>query len=233
MASFFSSLLGRTKPYEPSPRYLHYAAPVGGRCFLWGGRVPDFSDSGKRKLASTVETFNPYLEVWEQKATSGDSPLGLYGGACAPLSDLLYSFGGYDGASYRNSLHALDPTSLKWKEVRVLNPADGPMRRRSCRMVAYGHDKLALFGGFGIPTGCIQPGATFAKITEKIGYTNELHMFNVNEGLRLDSQIPLYLSGELVGFFSRNEIMVHLTIFLAHSLSNNCFQCGLRMDHTP
>lgn len=114
-----------------------------------------------------------------------------------------------------------------------MNPADGPMRKRSCRMVAYGHNKLALFGGFGIPTGCIQPGATFAKITEKIGYTNELYMFNVNEGLRLDSQIPLYLSGELVGFFSRNEIMVHLTIFLAHSLSNNCFQCGLRMDHTP
>ena len=117
MASIFSSMIGRTKPYEPSPRFGHYAAPVGGRCLLWGGCVPDFSASGRKKLASTVEIFDPYLEVWEQQATSGLSPHGLIYGEYASLLDQLYSFGGYDGASYYNSLHTLDPTSLEWKEL--------------------------------------------------------------------------------------------------------------------
>ena len=186
MASFFSSMIGRTKAYEPSPRWGHYAAPVGGRCLLWGGRVPDFSASGRKKLASTVEIFDPYLEVWEQQATSGLSPPGLVSGVCAALSDQLYSFGGYGDASHYNSLHTLDPTSLEWKELRVLNQADGPMRKMGCGMVSYNGDRLALFGGYGIPTGPTQPGATFTKTTsikDGSGWNNELHIFNINEGM--------------------------------------------------
>ena len=186
MASIFSSMLGRTKAYEPSPRHCHYAAPVGGRCFLWGGCVPDFSASGKKKLASTVEIFDPYLEVWEQQSTSGVPPPGLYGGTSVSLLDQLYSFGGYDGASFYNSLHTLDPTSLEWKPLRVLNQADGPMRKFGCRMVPYGQDRLALFGGYSIPTGPTQPGATFTKdtrSTDGMGWSNELHSFNIKEGL--------------------------------------------------
>ena len=183
MASLFSSMFGQTKAYEPSPRYGHYAAPVGGRCLLWGGRVPDF---GRKKLALTVEIFDPYLEVWEQQATSGDSPPGLEDGACASLLGQLYSFGGTDGASYYNSLHTLDPTSLEWNELRVLNQADGPMRKHGCGMVSYNGDRLALFGGYGIPTGPTQPGATFTKntiYTDGRGWSNELHIFNVTEGM--------------------------------------------------
>ena len=183
MASIFSSKFGRTKAYEPSPRWGHYAAPVGGRCLLWGGRVPDFSASGRKKLASTVEIFDPYVEVWEQQATSGDSPPGLYVGECASLLGQLYSFGGWDGASYYNSLHTLDPTSLEWKKLRVLNQADGPMRNYGCGMVSYNGDRLALFGGYGIPTGPTQPGATFTRHTDGRGWTNELHSFNINEGM--------------------------------------------------
>ena len=180
-------MIGRTKAYEPSPRFGHYAAPVGGRCLLWGGHVPDFSASGRKKLASTVEIFDPYLEVWEQQATSGVSPPGLVGGVCASLSDQLCSFGGgLDGASYYNSLHMLDPTSLEWKELRVLNQAGGPMRKMGCGMVSCNGDRLALFGGYGFPTGPTQPGATFTKntsITDERGWTNELHIFNINEGM--------------------------------------------------
>ena len=186
MASFFSSMIGRTKAYEPSPRWGHYVAPVGGRFLLWGGCVPDFSASGRKKLASTVEIFDPYLEVWEQQATSGSSPPGLQRGMCASLLDQLYSFGGFDGASFNNSLHTLDPTSLEWKELRVLNQAEGPMGKRACGMVSYNGDRLALFGGYGIPTDPTQPGATFTKntsFTDWRGWTNELHIFNINEGM--------------------------------------------------
>ena len=186
MASIFSSMLGRTKAYEPSPRLFQYAAPIGGKCLLWGGRVPDFSASGRKKLASTVEIFDPYLEVWEQQATSGVSPPGQYDGVCVPLSDLLYSFGGYDDESLYNSLHTLDPTSLEWKKLRVLYQADGPMRKRACGMVSYNGDRLALFGGYGISTGPTQPGSTFTENTSHTdgrGWSNELHIFNVNQGL--------------------------------------------------
>jgi len=186
MAFIFSSMLGQTKPYEPSPRFVHYAAPVGGRCFLWGGRVPDFSASGRKKLASTVEIFDPYLEVWEQQTTSGVPPSGLADGACLSLGDQLYSFGGWDGASFYNTLHMLDPTSLEWKQLRVLNQADGPMKKFVCGMVPYGQDQLSLFGGYGIPTSLAHPGATFTNdtsFTDGRGWSNELHIFNINEGI--------------------------------------------------
>ena len=186
MASIFSFMFDRTKAYEPSPRWGHCATPVGGRCFLWGGRVPDFSASGRKKLASTVEIFDPYLEVWERRPTFGVPPPGLYYGTSVSHLDQLYSFGGFDGTSRYNTLHTLDPNSLEWKEQRVLNQADGPMRKRSCGMVPYGQDKLALFGGYGIPIGPTQPGATFTKSTSSTdgsGWSNELHIFNINEGM--------------------------------------------------
>ena len=185
MASLFPSVFDQTKAYEPSPRYGHHVVLLGERCFLWGGRVPDFSANGRKKLASTtVEIFDCYLEVWEQQATSGVSPHGLHSGACASLSDLLYSFGGYDGASFSNSLHALDPTSLEWKELQVLNQADGPMGKAGSRMVSHSHDRLALFGGYG-PTGPTQPGVTFTRSTstDGRGWSNELHIFSISEGM--------------------------------------------------
>ena len=184
MASTLSSMLGRTETYKPSPRFSHFAALAGGRCFLWG-HVPDFSANGREQIASTVEIFDPCLEVWEQKATSGVSPSGLYDGACASLSDQLYSFGGIDSGCFCNSLHTMDTTSLEWKTVRVLNPGDGPMRKRGCKMVAFSQDRLALLGGYGIPTGPTQPGATLTKSTrygDGRGWSNELHIFNINEG---------------------------------------------------
>ena len=186
MASTFSSLFGLTKLYEPSPRFLHGAAPVGGRCYLWGGRVQDFSESGRRKLASTVEIFDPYLETWEKHPTTGVPPPGLCGGACTSLLDSLYWFGGGDGSSRYNSLHRLDTTTLEWREQQPLNKAGGPMRKVGCGMVSFLQDKLAIFGGYGIPTGPTQPGAMFTKdpkFTDGRGWSNELHVFNITEGM--------------------------------------------------
>ena len=113
MASILSSLFGQTKLYEPSPRFDHGAAAVGGRCYPWGGYVQVLSESGRRKLASTVEIFDPYLETWEKHPTTGVPPPGLYFGACTSLLDSLYWFGEYDGSSRYNSLHRLDTTTLE------------------------------------------------------------------------------------------------------------------------
>ena len=186
MASILSSLSGRTKFCEPAPRFLHGAAAIGGRCYLWGGHVQDLSKSGRRKLTSTIETFDPYLETWEKHPTTGVSPPGLYYEACTSLLDSLYWFGGYDGSSYYNSLHKLDTTTLEWRELQPLNKADGPMRKVGCGMVSFHQDKLAVFGGYGFPTGPTQPGAIFIKdtdYTDGSGWSNELHVFDITEGM--------------------------------------------------
>ena len=175
-----------SKLYEPSSQYGHGAAAVGGKCYLWGGYVQDFSESGRRKLTSTVEIFDPYLETWEKHPTTGVPPTGLYAGACTSLLDSLYWFGGWDGGSRYNSLHRLDTTTPEWKELQPLNQADGPMRKGTCGMVSFLQDKLAVFGGYGIPTGLTQPGAMFTKdtdFTDGRGWSNELHVFTITEGM--------------------------------------------------
>ena len=185
MASILSSLFGQTKLYEPSPRFGHGAAAVGGRCYLWGGHVQDFSESGRRKLASTVEIFDPYLETWEEHPTTRVPPPGLHNGACTSLLDSLYWFGGWNGSFYCNSLHRLNTTTLKWRELQPLNQVYGPMRKHGCGMVSF-RDKLAVFGGYGIPTGPTQPGAMLTKSTDSTdgkGWSNEFHVFTITEGM--------------------------------------------------
>ena len=176
----------QTKLYEPSPRFLHGAAAVEGKCYLWGGCVQDFSASGRRKLASTIEIFDPYLETWEEHHTTGLPPSGLYDGACTSLLDSLYWFGGYNSRCFHNSLHKLDPTTLEWSELQPLNQADGPMRKAGCGMVSFLQDRLAMFGGYGILTDSIQPGAMFTKnttFTGGKGWSNELNVFNIMESM--------------------------------------------------
>ena len=175
-----------SKLHEPSPRFSHSAAPVGERCYLRGGYVQDFSASGRRKLTSTIEIFDPHLETWEEHPTTGVPPPGLYDGACTSLLDSLYWFGGWDGSSRYNSLHRLDTTTFEWRKMQPLNQADGPMRTIGSRMVPFLQDKLAVLGGCGIPTGPTQPGAIFTKdtrYTDGWGWSNELHVFNITEGM--------------------------------------------------
>ena len=176
-----ASILSLSQRYEPIPRFSHCAATVGRRCYLWGGFVQDFSESGGRNVASTVEIFDPYLETWEKHPTTGVPPPGLYDGAFTSLLDSLYCFGGQDGEYDYNSLHRLDTTTLKWKELRPLNQSDRPMRKIWCGMVSFFQDQLATFGGYGLPTGPIQPGATFIKdnVTSRRGCSNELHVFDI------------------------------------------------------
>ena len=146
----------------------------------------DISESGKRKFASAIEIFDPYLETWQKHPTTGDPPPGLYDAACTSLLNSLYWFGGWDGWSFYNSLHRLDTTTLEWSEIQPLNQADGPMKKDGCRMVSFLQDKLAVFGGYGIPTGPTQPGAKFTKntnLTDGSGWSNELHVFTITKGM--------------------------------------------------
>ena len=163
---------------EPSPRYSHYSAAVGGQLYVWGGHTKDFS-KGNSELAVSVHSFNQYLETWQTRATTGKHPPALYSGSCTTSGHHLYLYGGVDGQLYHDSLYQLDTDSLEWSQL-----PNGPMRKSGSGMVSY-EDKLILFGGYGPPSGPTQPGAQFIKkgrFTESRGWTNELHMFDVQKG---------------------------------------------------
>ena len=185
MAFISYSTFHPTEVNEPTPRFSHCAAAVGGRCYLWGGVVQDFFEIDWKELVSTVEIFDPYLETWEKHPTTGDPPPGLYDAACTSLLDSVYWFGGWDGWSFYNSLHRLDTTTLEWRKVQPLNPAEGPMRKVWCGMVSFSQDKLATFGGYGHPTSPIQSGATFIKnpFSSGMGWSNELHVFDITRSM--------------------------------------------------
>ena len=179
MAAILRALKGNTK-YEPSPKFCHYAVPIRGRLYAWGGRTQDFS---RQKLKSVVETFDPYTEVWQQRGTSGSPPPGVYDGACAAMGDSMYVSCGTDGSKYQSALHGFDTTTLQWRDRTA---PEGPIRKVGCRMISYEGDKLALFGGYGIPTGPIQPESKFTKntgFTDGRGWTNEFHLFHTREGM--------------------------------------------------
>ena len=73
----------------------------------------------------------------------------------------------------------------KLDEVAALlsKTAGGPMRKAGCGMVHFHHDKLAVIGGYGYPTGPPQPGSTFINVgTDGRGATNEIHVFDLSQG---------------------------------------------------
>ena len=171
--------------YEPSPRWYHYTVPIGGNLYTWGGRTQDFSEHNVRQLQSVVETFDPYLEVWVQTPTRGFPPPGMCSGGCTTIEDSMYVCCGNDGNNWQSALHQFDSTSLQWRKLLERNPSEGPMRKHGCQMVSYEGDKLALFGGYGTPTGPIQPGSRFIKdirFTDGRGWSNEFHLFHLKEG---------------------------------------------------
>ena len=165
---------------EPSPRFAQFSAVVEGKLCVYGGRTKDFLKE-KSGLASSVHSFDGLLESWYSEDTGGDvPPPGLHYGACASSGQHVYVYGGVDGSAYQGSLHQLDTRTRTWKQLSSI----GPMREAGCGMVAY-DSNLVLFGGYGIPSGPTQPGAEFvksSKYTDGVGWTNELHTFDLIKG---------------------------------------------------
>ena len=161
----------------------HYAGEVRGKSYLWGGLTQDFLQGGKDILRSTVNVFDHYLNIWEEQHTSGVPPCGLVNGAYTAHRDLLYSFAGNNGSEFMNSLHALDPDLLVWRDTP--HSDTGPMPKHGCRMVSFGSHYLATIGGYGLPTQPLQHGSTIIKdlhYTDGRGWTDEFHVFDIAEG---------------------------------------------------
>ena len=155
---------------------------------MWGGQISEFySKDGRVKLATIVEQFNLYLEVWRQRDTGGTPHPGLSYAACTSFGNHLFMYGGgHDNtiSSASGVLTMFDVNTLTWS-LLCPETAGGPMRKYACGMVYFNHNKLAVIGGCGYPTGPIQPGSSFIRSTRVIdgrGWSNEFHVFDISQG---------------------------------------------------
>ena len=183
-------------------RYWHTSAQVASKVVVYSGVAVDDSVENRKRLASIVEVFHPHSEHWEAKQCTGQTQApGLYGAASAVDNDQLYSYGGRDGDD--NLLHSLHQLSAKTYEWRELN-AKGPASKSGGAMVACG-DGLALFGGYGIPRGPTQrAGSSFIKNTvysDGRGWTNEFHIYHLNEGMHTCTTMTRICSLPLVVWY--------------------------------
>ncbi len=163
------------------PRRDHFSTAVDRKIYVFGG----YRDR-ESKLEGNVYSFDQ-SKGWQAQAVKpeGRPHPSLHSGACASLGHCLYIYGGEidtskdDGPNFQNSLYRLDTHSFEWTEL-----PSGPKKMTGCRMVSFAN-KLILFGGYGYPLGPTQPGTKFErhdKYEDGRGWTNELHVFNVQEG---------------------------------------------------
>ena len=185
----------RADLYEPSPRFWHVAASVGDvstsqLVTVWGGETAEFySRDGGTQLAPRCQLFHLQSEVWsERHAVLGPPHPGLSDAACTSFGDYLFIYGGsFDGLAASNSgvLSCLNVKTLTWSQLCPADTTGGPMRKAACGMVHVSSDKLAVIGGYGIPTGPTQPGSSFirnTRFTDGRGWTNEVHVFDLSQG---------------------------------------------------
>ena len=170
-----------SKLYEPDSRSSHVSFSTKEKVYVWGG-LTEKSD----ELANSIEQFDPYLEVWSQIRTAGMPHPGLEGAACTSYGERIYMYGGrICRGAYTNVLSCLDMKTLTWSQLCPAGTAEGPMGKLGCGMVHFHHDKLAVIGGYGFPSGPTQPGSTFVKSADVRGWSNEVHIFNISQGTQI------------------------------------------------
>ena len=179
------------KLYEPASRSSHCQASSSGegRVYAWGGLILEFESGSKDdriKLAGHIEQFDPYLEIWSQLNTGGTPHPGLFDAACTSFGDCLYMYGGVTLKKYKGCLSYLNMKTLTWSLLCGPEACGGPMIKQGCGMVHFKEGKLAVIGGYGYPSGSIQPGSSFMRDPKfkdwTRGWSNEFHVFDISQG---------------------------------------------------
>ena len=158
---------------EPSQRDGHVSALVDGKVFVWGG------DTGRTEDADHCYHFDTLTESWSQSDCIGPTPPGFVLAACASAGHHLYVYGGRDKEKrHYSSLHQLDLRTNTWRMIS----SDGPRRKRACGLVHVTGDLssyLLLVGGR----------------DEGYNDTDEIHMFDLNEGEKEGAMCYGYIWG--------------------------------------
>ena len=154
--------------YEPEPRFNHYIASVGKKCYLYGGCC-SYKSSSSSSL-NFIEVFDQEMRTWTKHSLVFKdclSDIGRRRGACCSLSSGdIYMYGGFCGLELSNHLFKLSTKPLK---LTKLSPGGDikPLKKGGCRMVAFHRTKLALYGGQNFREGII---------------TNEFHIYDTLTG---------------------------------------------------
>lgn len=185
---------------KPEPRAWHRSWQAGSKSIIQGGMTQDFSTETQRRLSSVVYIFDPYTEKWQEKKVNGEALVhGLYAAASASVNDEHFTFGGRGDQKIYNSLHRLKDVS-QWTELCPKEKSQTlPMEKQGAGMVAFG-DRLAVFGGYGVPHGHNQRGSSFImkdttnakRYRDVTGWTNEFHIYRLDDGT-YTPQILIYV----------------------------------------
>ena len=178
---------------EPSARFNHILAAVGGKSYLLGGETDPFRQQTERdRVASVLSVFDHGARQWEADPYViglEEKPPGIRSGGFVAGGKFIYSFGGRadTGFGRYNTLHKFDTEEMRWIAFPPnVNSAEAPIPKGGCEPVII-DNKLCLFGGFGTRTADQpQPGSSF-DFDEGVydrGNTNEFHVYNLNGWLR-------------------------------------------------
>ncbi len=173
MQARLRSLL-RQPPAEPPPCSSPFSAAADGRHYVFRGAGPGLG-------YNIVAVCDTRTEQWILFPTTGPLPPGIWGGCSVCVGRCLYTFGGSDGSSYFNDIGKLDLDTLQWTNVQSFGSQ--PIKKSGSGFFRVNEKTLGVFGGFGIE-GPTQPGSTFTRsgAPNGSGWTNELHLFDIQTG---------------------------------------------------
>ena len=158
---------------EPPATVCSFSTSSSDRHYSWRG-------SGPGEKASSIGIFDPQSEQWTLQPTTGPPPSGYCDGRCTVIGSHLFCF---SGTSQINDLHKLDLETFEWSEVHPSNdPSEWPMGKQGYGMVVVDEKTLCCFGGYAKGVGPTQLGSTFTIHKSEEGWTNEFHLFNIEEG---------------------------------------------------
>lgn len=159
---------------EPPATVCSFSASSSDCHYSWRG-------AGPGEKATSIGVFDPQTEQWTLQPTTGPPPSGISDGRCTIIGTHLFCFG---GASQINDLYKLDLDTFVWSEVHPSNdPSEWPMGKQGYGMVAVNDKTLCCFGGYGKGEGPSQLGSTFTFHKDGEGWTNEFHLFDIEEGM--------------------------------------------------
>ena len=177
---------------EPKARFWHISQCVGGKLYIWGGRI---IGETKEKALRTVNEFDTRTgsRSWHERETKGDPHPGFSQVASAAFGKYLYLYGGSDGEELNGVLSRLDLETMMWSQLSPENAVNGPMKKDACGMVHFRHQngkhKLVIMCGYAQPfsadCGSSDKMSNFEQDSKNTlgdgvhGWTNEVHAFDI------------------------------------------------------
>ena len=161
------------------------------KIYFYGGLIKDSNEAIRKEMSTWIDVFDPIKETWSKLPTKGDYPPYVCNYARAVVGTSFYIYGGYDVGLDHGSLYTFDTTTATWSLVCDHDPKKGPLKKTGCRMAAFGH-KLFLFAGYAKMPEETEQRKNFSEDTREelrpffkaaTGFTNEMHFFDLNEGI--------------------------------------------------